>query len=173
MLENGKTKFVVKHRAEAIRKAHEDALKELLTDEEKLDFKAFVKKTMGDENTGKEVAWFRQDLTSEYVFRHFDRTRQAEFNKRKAELEKQAMDEFDSLPDMMSQFVLGSDGKLAFAPGSIMEQLTKLWEHLKEESFQLIKRFMVFTINLVQLNLRNIGMVVLLCNIINIFILEL
>lgn len=123
--ENGKTEYVVKHRAEAIRDAHEKALQELLTDEEKLDFKAFVKKTMGDENTGKEVAWFRQDLTSEYVFRHFDHTRQAEFNKRKAELEKQAMDEFDSLPDMMSQFVLGSDGKLAFAPGSIMEQLNE------------------------------------------------
>lgn len=121
---NGKTKFIVKGRAEAIRDAHEDALMELIKDDVALkeSFNDFRKSQLSDDNIRKDYAWFRKDITTEFV-RRLDKDKQKEFIKLRKEYEKKALEEFEKQPDIMSQFTLGSDGKLAFAKDSILMQL--------------------------------------------------
>ena len=121
---NGRTKYVVKGRAEVIRDAHEQALMEILKDNETLkqEFNEFRKSQLEDDNIRKEYAWFRKDITTEFMER-LDRDKQKEFIKLRKQYEKEALENFDKQPDVMSQFKLGDNGKLAFADGSILAQL--------------------------------------------------
>ena len=121
---NGKTKYIVKGRAEVIRDAHEDALFEILKDNEALkkEFEEFRKSQLSDDNVRKEFAWFRKDMTTEFMER-LDKDKQKKFIELRKDFEKKALEDFDKQPDIMSQFKLGDNGKLAFADGSILFQL--------------------------------------------------
>lgn len=121
---NGKTKYIVKGRAEVIRDAHEDALFEILKDNEALkkEFEEFRKSQLSDDNVRKEFAWFRKDMTTEFMER-LDKDKQKKFIELRKDFEKKALEDFDKQPDVMSQFKLGDNGKLAFADGSILFQL--------------------------------------------------
>lgn len=121
---NGKTKYIVKGRAEAIRDAHEDALFEILEKDDKLkrEFEEFRGLQLGDDNIRKNYAWFRKDITTEFVER-LDEDKQKEFIKLRKKYEEEALEEFNKMPDIMSQFKLGDNGKLDFADGSILAQL--------------------------------------------------
>ena len=121
---NGRTKYVIKSRAEAIRDCHEKALMKVLENHEDLKNKYinFRNAELADANTRKEYAWFRRDLTTTFMER-LDNDLKKEFIKLRKDYEKEALEEFDKKPDLMSQFKLGDNGKLAFADGSILAQL--------------------------------------------------
>ena len=129
---NGKTKFIVKGRAEVIRDAHEQALTKVLENHPELQpnnaptlknqFIAFRDSQLADDNVRKEYAWFRKDITTEFVERLSPELRK-EFISIRKQYEDKALEEFEKQPDIMSQFKLGNDGKLAFADGSILAQL--------------------------------------------------
>lgn len=126
---NGKTKYIVKGRAEVIRDAHEDALLEILKDNEALkkEFEEFRKSQLSDDNVRKELAWFRKDMTTEFMER-LDNDKRKKFIELRKDFEKKALEDFDKQPDVMSQFKLGDNGKLAFADGSILFQLNNSTE---------------------------------------------
>lgn len=129
---NGRTKYVVKGRAEVIRDAHEKALQAVLEKHPELQpnnaptlmnqFITFRDAQLADDNQRKELAWFRKDLTTEFVER-LSPELQKEFLSIRGQYEKEALEEFDKKPDIMSQFKLGDNGKLAFADGSILAEL--------------------------------------------------
>lgn len=121
---NGKTEYIVKGRAEVIRDAHEDALMKILENDTKLknEFLEFRKSQLSDDNTKKEYAWYRRDMTNEFV-KKLDDAKQKEFIKLRKQFEQEALKEFETMPDIMSQFKLGDNGKLAFADGSILSNL--------------------------------------------------
>ena len=121
---NGKTKWVVKGRAEVIRDAHEKAMEELIKDnaELKSQFDTFRNAELADDNVRKSYAWFRKDITTQFMGR-LSKDQQKEFIKLRKQYEKEALEEFDKKPDIMSQFKLGENGKLAFADGSILAQM--------------------------------------------------
>lgn len=129
---NGKTKFIVKGRAEVIRDAHEQALIKVLENHPELQpnnaptlknqFITFRDSQLSDDNVRKEYAWFRKDITTEFVERLSPELRK-EFISIRKQYEDKALEEFEKQPDIMSQFKLGNDGKLAFADGSILAQL--------------------------------------------------
>ena len=121
---NGKTKYIVKGRAEVIRDAHEDALMEILKDNEALkkEFEEFRKSQLSDDNVRKEFAWFRKDMTTEFMER-LDNDKRKKFIELRKDFEKKALEDFDKQPDVMSQFKLGDNGKIAFTDGSILFQL--------------------------------------------------
>ena len=121
---NGKTAYVVKGRAEVIRDAHEAALDKILKNEPALKqkFEEFKASELSDDDVRKNYAWFRRDMTTEFV-RRLDNDKKKEFIKLREKYEKKALDDFNNHPDIMSQFTLGKDGKLAFANGSILAQL--------------------------------------------------
>lgn len=129
---NGRTKYVVKGRAEVIRDAHEKALQAVLEKHPELQpnnaptlmnqFITFRDAQLADDNQRKELAWFRKDLTTEFVER-LSPELQKEFLSIRGQYEKEALEEFDKKPDIMSQFKLGTNGKLDFADGSILAEL--------------------------------------------------
>ena len=129
---NGKTKYIVKGRAEVIRDAHEQALFALFEKHPELQPKneptlknqyiTFRDAIFSDDNTRKEFAWFRKDVTTDFL-RRIDVKFQKEFIEIRKKYEDEALKEFETMPDIMSQFKLGSDNKLAFADGSILAQL--------------------------------------------------
>ena len=129
---NGKTKFIVKGRAEVIRDAHEKALTKVLENHPELQpnnaptlsnqFITFRDSRLADDNIRKEYAWFRKDITTEFVER-LSPELQKEFISIRKKYEDEALEEFEKKPDIMSQFKLGDDGKLAFADGSILAEL--------------------------------------------------
>ena len=121
---NGKTEYIVKGRAEVIRDAHEDALMKILENDTKLknEFLEFRKSQLSDDNTKKEYAWYRRDMTNEFL-KKLDKDKKKEFIKLRTQFEKEALKEFETMPDIMSQFKLGDNGKLAFADGSILSNL--------------------------------------------------
>ena len=121
---NGKTEYIVKGRAEVIRDAHEDALMKILENDTKLknEFLEFRKSQLSDDNTKKEYAWYRRDMTNEFI-KKLDKKLKNEFIKLRTQFEKEALKEFETMPDIMSQFKLGDNGKLAFADGSILSNL--------------------------------------------------
>ena len=129
---NGRTKYVVKGRAEVIRDAHEKALQAVLEKHPELQpnnaptlmnqFITFRDGQLADDNQRKELAWFRKDLTTEFVER-LSSDLQKEFLSIREQYEKEALEEFDKKPDIMSQFKLGTNGKLDFADGSILAEL--------------------------------------------------
>lgn len=129
---NGRTKYIVKGRAEVIRDAHEKALQAVLEKHPELQpnnaptlmnqFITFRDSQLADDNQRKELAWFRKDLTTEFVER-LSPELQKEFLSVREQYEKEALEEFDKKPDIMSQFKLGTNGKLDFADGSILAEL--------------------------------------------------
>ena len=121
---NGKTEYIVKGRAEVIRDAHEDALMKILENDTKLknEFLEFRKFQLSDDNTKKEYAWYRRDMTNEFL-KKLDDSKKKEFIKLRKQFEQEALKEFETMPDIMSQFKLGDNGKLAFADGSILSNL--------------------------------------------------
>ena len=121
---NGKTEYIVKGRAEVIRDAHEDALMKILENDTKLknEFLEFRKSQLSDDNTKKEYAWYRRDMTNEFL-KKLDNDKKQEFIKLRKQFEQEALKEFETMPDIMSQFKLGDNGKLAFADGSILSNL--------------------------------------------------
>ena len=129
---NGRTKYVVKGRAEVIRDAHEKALQAVLEKHPELQpnnaptlmnqFITFRDAQLADDNQRKELAWFRKDLTTEFVER-LSPELQKEFLSIRGQYEKEALEEFDKKPDIMSQFKLGTNGKLDFADGSILAEV--------------------------------------------------
>ena len=121
---NGKTEYIVKGHAEVIRDAHEAALMKILDNDKNLKdkFLEFRKSQLKDDNIKKEYAWFRRDITSEFV-RKLDEDKKKEFIKIRKQFEEEALKEFETMPNIMSQFKLGDNGKLAFADGSILSNL--------------------------------------------------
>ena len=130
---NGKTEYIVKGRAEVIRDAHEDALMKILENDTKLknEFLEFRKSQLSDDNTKKEYAWYRRDMTNEFL-KKLDNDKKQEFIKLRKQFEKEALKEFETMPDIMSQFKLGDNGKLAFADGSILSNLNNNKENNSE-----------------------------------------
>ncbi len=130
---NGKTEYIVKGRAEVIRDAHEDALMKILENDTKLknEFLEFRKSQLSDDNTKKEYAWYRRDMTNEFL-KKLDNDKKQEFIKLRKQFEQKALKEFETMPDIMSQFKLGDNGKLAFADGSILSNLNNNKENNSE-----------------------------------------
>ena len=121
---NGRTKYIVKGRAEVIRDAHEDALDKILENRKDIlnQYKEFRDAQLSNDNIRKEYAWFRKDITTEFVERLSPELQQ-EFISIRKQYEDKALEEFEKQPDIMSQFKLGDDGKLDFADGSILAEL--------------------------------------------------
>lgn len=129
---NGRSSYVVKGRAEVIRDAHEQALSKVLENHPELQpnnaptlmnqFITFRDAQLADDNVRKEYAWFRKDITTEFVERLSPELRK-EFISIRKQYEDKALEEFEKQPDIMSQFKLGDNGKLDFADGSILAEL--------------------------------------------------
>lgn len=123
----GKYEYVAMNEAEYMRDANERALQNIMTNEQRNLFESFKKKELSDANTKKEYAWFRKDLTTEFIRRYFDKEDKKKFINKRREYQKKAKEEFNNdeiNPTIYNQLTV-KDGFMDFKDGSIFAQLEK------------------------------------------------
>lgn len=134
--ETGEIKYEAKNEAEYMRDANEKALKSVMTEEQRKLYEAFKKKELSNANETKEYAWFRKDLTTEFVNIYFNNEDKAKFIAKRKEYQAKAKEEFnndETHPTVMSQLKL-DDGILGFKDDSIFAQIG-------DEAYQILGSF--------------------------------
>ena len=121
----GKVKYEAVNEAEYMRDANEKALQNIMTDEQRKLYEAFKKKELSNANDIKEYAWFRKDLTTEFVNIYFNNEDKRKFIDKRKKYQAKAKEEFnndETHPTIMSQLKL-DDGILGFADDSIFAEI--------------------------------------------------
>ena len=132
----GKVKYDAVNEAEYMRDANEKALQNIMTDEQRRLYEAFKKRELSNANDTKEYAWFRKDLTTEFVNIYFDNEDKQKFIDKRKEYQAKAKEEFnndETHPTVMSQLKL-DDGTLGFADDSIFAEIG-------DEAYQILGAF--------------------------------
>ena len=130
---NGKLTYELYTEEQYIAKCYNDFLlngdeknESILTEEQKVQYKAFVKKQRKDANTIKEYAWFRKEYATEFVYSTLSVEQQKAFIEKRKAIEERAKKEFNddkNHPTLYSQLKLGDDGKLDFKEDSILSSM--------------------------------------------------
>ena len=127
--EFGQPKYTYKNFKEYLNDIEESALMEILSEEEKKEYKKYKADIIADDNKLKSYIWLRDDFVSNYVRARFGWSRQSEFDKIKEERIKNAEKDFNddvAHPTIISQLKLGDDGKLAFKEDSLLGELDSM-----------------------------------------------
>ncbi len=122
----GEVKYDAVNEAEYMRDANEKALQNVMTAEQRKLYEAFKKKELSNANDVKEYAWFRKDLTTEFVNIYFNNEDKRKFVNKRKKYQAKAKKEFnndETHPTVMSQLKLDNDGTLDFVDGSIFAEI--------------------------------------------------
>ena len=134
--ENGKTSYIYMTEAQAMNKAHNDALKELIKDNEilKEQYRKFREEQLKTPDSTKEYAWFRKDLATEFANVFLSNEDKKKFIELRRKKQKEAKEKFEKNPTLFEQLKLTDDGRLGFKDGSILSSLG-------DEAYQILGRF--------------------------------
>lgn len=110
---------------EYITKYYEKAFEQMLTSEQKEDYKRFVDNIKKDPNKLKDYAWFKKNLINQFMLSNFSVKQLNEFRKARKEIEDNAKKEFEKLPTFASQFAQDENGKLCIAKDAKLQELNK------------------------------------------------
>lgn len=113
------------NQAEYVRTKETEMLTTLLDDSQMQALEEEKTRLSKDKNELAEYAWYRKDFLNRFVFLHCSKQQQDAFYAKREALKKQSIKEFKELPDMRSQMMLGSNGKLAFVPNSQLDILSR------------------------------------------------
>lgn len=174
LVDNGRGGYDIMSKEMYHRKAEQDALMSVINtprggENQALleQFNKFMDEAKADNKKRAKYNLFKANPIFDFVKTYLNEEQQREYIAKRKELIKNIDKEFAKLPDIYNQFELKdgiaqikSDSKLT------LKEYAKFIDKVREVN----KKFMVFMINLVLLILNNIGWVVWLCNIINIFI---
>lgn len=122
----GRLSYRLMNEAEYLREADEQALFDIMTDEERKQFEEFKELELKDPNKAKEYAWFRKYLTVEFANLYLDNERKREYIKQRRKRQAEKKEEFnndENHPTLYSQFKLDNDGKLGFVDGSKLAEM--------------------------------------------------
>ncbi|AXF52217.1 MAG: hypothetical protein [crAssphage sp. isolate ctcc615] len=134
---NGKLSYELLTESQYTNKLHQQALKEILTEEQKELFDKFVKSETSDANSTKEYAWFRKNFATEFANIYLNYEQKKKFTEKRDALIEKAKREFNddkNHPTLFSQLKLGKDGKLDFKEDSILSSIG-------EEAYQILGHF--------------------------------
>ena len=132
----GEVKYDAVNEAEYMRDANEKALQNVMTAEQRSLYEAFKKRELSNANDTKEYAWFRKDLTTEFVNIYFNNEDKRKFIDKRKEYQAKAKEEFnndETHPTIMSQLKL-DDGILGFKDDSIFAEIG-------DEAYQILGAF--------------------------------
>ena len=135
--ENGRTSYIYMTEAQYMNMAHNNALLEILNDEQRAQYAAFRKNELSTPDSTKEYAWFRRNLATEFANAFLSNKDKKKFIKKCREIQKKAKSEFNDdskHPTLMSQLKLTDDGMLGFKDDSILATLG-------DEAYQILGRF--------------------------------
>lgn len=174
LVDNGRGGYDIMSKEMYHRKAEQDALMSVINTPRRGEsqslleqFNKFMDDAKADNKKRAKYNLFKANPIFDFVKTYLNEEQQREYIAKRKELIKNIDKKFAKLPDIYNQFELKdgiaqikSDSKLT------LKEYAKFIDKVREVN----KKFMVFMINLVLLILNNIGGVVWLCNIINIFI---
>ena len=125
----GSPKYKIVNEAEYVRDAQNEALRQVLNDEQYAKFIEFQEKVKNDPQIMKRYAWFRGDFVTDFL-RNFvsdnaeERTKiQKEFIKAKDKIKQDKIKEFEKAPKLIDQFELGDDREIHFKKDSILNEI--------------------------------------------------
>ena len=99
------------------------ALSEILTEEQLVEFDKFKKGIKENKDDLKEYAWFRKDVLTEFLYFHCDNDVTKNFIAEMKEKEAQFKEDFANEISMYDQIEFTPDGTLGFAEGSKLAEL--------------------------------------------------
>ena len=144
----GSPKYRIVNEAEYVRDAQNEALRQVLNDEQYAKFIEFQEKVKNDPQIMKRYAWFRGDFVTDFL-RNFvsdnaeERTKiQKEFIKAKDKIKQDKIKEFEKAPKLIDQFELGDDREIHFKKDSILNEIDVTREGEKvSDAYKLIGSF--------------------------------
>ena len=144
----GSPKYKIVNEAEYIRDAQNEALRQVLNDEQYAKFIEFQEKVKNDPQIMKRYAWFRGDFVTDFLRnvvsddaeeRH---KIQKEFIKAKDKIKQDKIKEFEKAPKLIDQFELGDDREIHFKKDSILNEIDVTREGEKvSDAYKLIGSF--------------------------------
>lgn len=133
----GRLNYRFMNEAEYLNEKDEQALFDILDDNQKNLFFKFKNRELSDANRAKEYAWFRKYLTVEFANFYLNDEQKRDYIKQRRKLQDEARKEFNNdekHPTIISQLKLDEDGKLGFKDDSKLAEIG-------EESYKLLGYF--------------------------------
>ena len=121
----GSDSMTFMNQAEYVRVKEAEMLTTLLDNDQMQALEEEKARLSKDKNELAEYAWYRKDFLNRFVYLHCSKQQQDAFYAKREALKKQSIKEFKEMPDMRSQMMLGSNGKLAFVPNSQLDMLSR------------------------------------------------
>lgn len=113
------------NQAEYVRTKEAEMLTTLLEQDQITALEEEKARLSKDKDELAEYAWYRKDFLNRFVYLHCSKQQRDAFYAKREALKEQSIKEFKELPDMRSQMMLGSNGKLAFVPNSQLDILSR------------------------------------------------
>lgn len=144
----GSPKYRIVNEAEYVRDAHNEALRQVLNDEQYAKFIEFQEKTKNDPQLMKRYAWYRGDFVTDFLRNVVSDNAeerhkiQKEFIKAKDKIKQDKIKEFEKAPKVIDQFELGDDREIHFKKDSILNEIDVVREgESVSDAYKLIGSF--------------------------------
>ena len=144
----GSPKYRIVNEAEYVRDAHNEALRQVLNDEQYAKFIEFQEKVKNDPQIMKRYAWYRGDFVTDFLRNVVSDNAeerhkiQKEFIKAKDKIKQDKIKEFEKAPKVIDQFKLGDDREIHFKKDSILNEIDVVREgETVSDAYKLIGSF--------------------------------
>ena len=144
----GSPKYRIVNEAEYVRDAHNEALRQVLNNEQYAKFIEFQEKTKNDPQLMKRYAWYRGDFVTDFLRNVVSDNAeerhkiQKEFIKAKDKIKQDKIKEFEKAPKVIDQFELGDDREIHFKKDSILNEIDVVREgESVSDAYKLIGSF--------------------------------
>ena len=144
----GSPKYRIVNEAEYVRDAHNEALRQVLNDEQYAKFIEFQEKVKNDPQIMKRYAWYRGDFVTDFLRNVVSDNAeerhkiQKEFIKAKDKIKQDKIKEFEKAPKVIDQFELGDDREIHFKKDSILNEIDVVREgETVSDAYKLIGSF--------------------------------
>ena len=144
----GSPKYRIVNEAEYVRDAHNEALRQVLNDEQYAKFIEFQEKVKNDPQLMKRYAWYRGDFVTDFLRNVVSDNAeerhkiQKEFIKAKDKIKQDKIKEFEKAPKVIDQFELGDDREIHFKKDSILNEIDVVREgESVSDAYKLIGSF--------------------------------
>lgn len=144
----GSPKYKIVNETEYVRDAHNEALRQVLNDEQYAKFIEFQEKVKNDPQLMKRYAWYRGDFVTDFLRNVVSDNAeerhkiQKEFIKAKDKIKQDKIKEFEKAPKVIDQFELGDDREIHFKKDSILNEIDVVREgETVSDAYKLIGSF--------------------------------
>lgn len=138
----GEPKYTFMNKEEYLAESMNVALNEILSDEEKAQYKAYIEGIREDANVAKDYALYRKNHITNFVMTRLSNEKQLKYIEAEKKYREINEKEFLKNPTVYSQFKLGDDGKMDFADNSLLAEMNVLRDKQEvTDAYKLLGKF--------------------------------